>query len=388
MKKSSEEKKYRYIRKSIAYEGKRYWVYGKSEKEATRKLVSLELELKNGSKALNSKTTVKKWSEEWIEVYVKPRDATAKSIEMYQQKLDNYILPSIGAMRISEVKDTHLQKILNSANSSYSTAQKVKIVIQAMFKQARKSRLIQWDPAEDLQLPKAPKGTHRSITESERTAIIQLSDHHYAGLYVLTMLYCGLRPGEAIALQWKDIDFQSHLIHVSKAVESGHKRAIKAPKSNSGIRDIPIPDDLYQRLLPAQKGPFEPVFLQPIGKKMHTHDSIGSAWKNFKRELDISMGAKVYRNQIVMSVVANDLVPYCLRHTYCTDLQRAGVPINVAKYLMGHSDVSVTGNIYTDTTPDVINFAAASMNKFYAEKQKNSTQKSIEEMDAIADTLT
>ena len=56
---------------------------------------------------------------------------------------------------------------------------------------------------------------------------------------------------------------------------------------------------------------------------------------------------------------ASDLVPYCLRHTYCTDLQDAGVPINVAKYLMGHEDISTTGNIYTTTTEHAINDAAA-----------------------------
>jgi integrase len=47
---------------------------------------------------------------------------------------------------------------------------------------------------------------------------------------------------------------------------------------------------------------------------------------------------------------AADLRPYCLRHTYGTDLQDADVPINVAKYLMGHEDIATTGNIYTDTT--------------------------------------
>jgi site-specific recombinase XerD len=97
------------------------------------------------------------------------------------------------------------------------------------------------------------------------------------------------------------------------------------------------------------------------------------------------MGAEVYRNQIIQSVVAPDLVPYCLRHTYCTDLQRAGVPLNVAKYLMGHSDVSVTGNIYTDTTPDVINFAAAKMNNFYRDGRGESQTEN--EMNLIADEL-
>jgi hypothetical protein len=47
---------------------------------------------------------------------------------------------------------------------------------------------------------------------------------------------------------------------------------------------------------------------------MHSHSSISDAWNNFKRELDIHMGAEVYRNQIIQSVVAPDLVSYCLRH--------------------------------------------------------------------------
>ena len=48
--------------------------------------------------------------------------------------------------------------------------------------------------------------------------------------------------------------------------------------------------------------------------------------------------------------IAPDLVLYCLRHTYGTDLQRAGVPINIAKAIMGHSDISATANVYTDAT--------------------------------------
>ena len=77
------------------------------------------------------------------------------------------------------------------------------------------------------------------------------------------------------------------------------------------------------------------------------------AWHNFCRQMDIENGAKVYRNQIVESVLAPDLEPYLLRHTFCTDCQAAGVPLNVAKELMGHSDISVTAKIYTHMVDEV-----------------------------------
>lgn len=73
-------------------------------------------------------------------------------------------------------------------------------------------------------------------------------------------------------------------------------------------------------------------------------------WRACKRAMDLELGAETVRNQIQEHKVAADLTPYCLRHTFCTDLQAAGVPINVAKDLMGHSDIDITANIYTHRT--------------------------------------
>lgn len=83
-----------------------------------------------------------------------------------------------------------------------------------------------------------------------------------------------------------------------------------------------------------------------VGKRLDS-DSMYRAWKSVRKAMDIEMGATVYRNQIIESVIAPDLTLYCLRHTFCTDLQRASISINIAKELMGHSDISVTANIYT-----------------------------------------
>lgn len=379
----------KYVRKTRQIDGKRYVAYGKSERDAQKKLEDMLFEVREQGQVLDGNTTVKKWSEEWIEVYVKPRDITAKSAAMYRQKLDKYIIPRIGSMKLKDVRDIHLQKLLNGANTSKSTAQKVKIVTQAMFKQARKSRLIAYDPAEDLSLPKAPEGKGRSITDFERKHILEVAQTHYAGLYVLTVLYCGLRPGECIALRWADIDLKNGTIRVTNAAESGNSSNIKDPKSAAGIRTVPIPAALLARYT-AEKpknGDLLPVFVQPKGRKRHTESSLNDFWNNFKRALDIHMGAEVYRNQIkkhcyeVNPMLETEeqwesLVPYCLRHTYGTDCQRAGVPLNVTKYLMGHSDVTVTANIYIDTTPDVIFSAVKSLDNLHDKSAKKGDENS------------
>ena len=62
------------------------------------------------------------------------------------------------------------------------------------------------------------------------------------------------------------------------------------------------------------------------------------------------------------------IVPYCLRHTFCTDLQSAGVPINVAKELMCHANIGITAKIYTHHSEISFDNAREMINKF-AEKQ-------------------
>ena len=336
----------RYVRKTARYNGKKYEATGKTELEAMTKLAEKLAAAKRGEETVSGAMTVNAWYKQWLDLYKRPKGLTGKSLKMYDEKYNGYIRRGVGHMKLRDVKDVHLQKILNTqAGKSASHVKKLRMVMQEMFKRARQSRLIPYDPAELLELPNYTEGKRRSITEEERAAILAVAETHRAGLWVLTLLYTGMRPGETAALNWADVDFDHNEIHVHAAMESGTGR-VKGPKTEAGVRDIPIHAALLPRLQAARGKPFEPVFKNEAGNR-HTEKTMRRMWLNFKRELDIHMGAKLERNAIVKSVVAKDLTPYCLRHTFCTDLQRAGVPINIAKELMGHSEIQMTANIYT-----------------------------------------
>lgn len=345
--------KYQYVRKTLTWDGKRYEVKGKTEAEAIKKLTLLQDSLRRGERTVGENSTVDRWFREWYELYKVPAGLTAKSLSMYREKYDGYIGPAIGQMRLRDVREAHLQRILNSqAGRSYSHVSKLRMVMRSLFGKAWSTRLILWDPSTGLVLPETEKGTHRSITEDEREHILAVAKTHPAGLWILTILYSGMRPGETAALRWRDVDLAADELHVHQAVESGTVR-VKNPKTEAGVRDIPIHRELRPLLLAARGDPDDLVF-PTSGGKMRDNKALRRLWTGFLRALDIHMGAEVYRNRIVRSVVAEDLTPYCLRHTFCTDLERAGVPINVAKVLMGHSDISVTANIYTHRDPVVL----------------------------------
>lgn len=190
---------------------------------------------------------------------------------------------------------------------SSSFLSKIRQVMFRMFKYAKREGVIATNPADNLDLPTSEDGTRRSVTPAERKAILSLADRHRSGLYIKMMLYCGLRPAECIPLQWADIDLEHGFVTVSKALKKGSEQ-VGAPKSKAGTRKVPIPETFLKDLRAAYTGnPFDLLFTQPTTGKMHTRSSLRCYWNNFERALDIEMGAKVYRNQIIVHAVADDL---------------------------------------------------------------------------------
>lgn len=333
-----------YIRKTARYNGRKYEATGKTEIEAMTKLAEKLAAAKRGEETIGGSMTVNAWYAEWKRTYKDPKGLTKKSLGMYDEKYNGYIRPAIGHMKLKDVKDVHLQRILNGqAGKSRSHVEKIRRVLREMFSRARKSRLIAYDPAEDLELPDHTEKGHRSLTDQERTILLQVCRKNDFGLWFALLLYTGMRPGEAAVLNWRDIDFNEGMIHIHSALESGSSN-IKPPKTTAGNRDIPIHAELLPWLMAGKGKPFSPVFPTGTGGRQNS-GSMARLWRACKRAMNIEAGAEVYRNRVQEDLFP-DLTPYCLRHTFATDCARAGVPLETTRWLLGHADISTTANIY------------------------------------------
>lgn len=323
-----------YYRETFTYEGKRYSVRAKTQRDLWRKVDEKRSVLESGMVVTNEKTPVKKWFSDYLETY-KRSTVTPRTYDQLLSYCKNYIFPAIGDRRIKDVRPIDLQRILNTcAGQSASHANKLRNLIRGAFRQARIDRVIIYDPAESLTMPETTSGTHRSVTDDERRYILATCEHHRAGLWVLFMLYTGARPDETRKALWADIDFLSGVV------------TLHSSKTNYGDRRVPLAPALKSRLLAARQESGY-LFTQPTTGSPHTKTSMRQMWESFRRALAIEMGAQTYRGALVTNPVADDLTPYCLRHTYATDLQTAGVPINVAKDLLGHATIAMTSQIYT-----------------------------------------
>ena len=131
---------------------------------------------------------------------------------------------------------------------------------------------------------------------------------------------------------------------------------IRGTKTANADRFVPIPEDFYQKIKKTPQG--RNICLTRAGTPYNTI-SYRRLFHRLRREMNIALGCRVYRNQLIPPFpLAEDFVPYCLRHTYCTDLQKKGVDIRTAQYLMGHADIQMTANIYTHADQSTITKAA------------------------------
>lgn len=365
-----------YFRRSLTVTGpggekREITLRARSESELRDKVLRAQIDIERGELSFNTATKFARWAADWLETY-KRGSVCPKNYKTYEQNIRKHINPVIGSMRLSDVKPVHCQRVLNKMQGkSFSLAGKVRMTMYQIFEAAVDNEMITRNPARSLTLPDVVEGTHRSLTDEERAYILQLVETHRAGLLVLVQLYCGLRPSEAVALNWSDIDFSAGTISVSHTLYNARRT-----KTDAGSRVVPAPPALMERLR-SEKRKTKTTFvfhqlLDPL--KPHTEYSLRSMWENFKRELDILMGAQVYRSQIIMSVVAPDLTMYCLRHTCATDYQTAGVPLNVAKVLLGHKDVRVTANIYTHYTAEQQAQTRSILADFWAGKKDETCQ--------------
>ncbi len=368
--------------------GKRHWVRGETEQQIADKIAAIKEAVKRGEDRLDGKMTVSAWASTWLRDFIDPKarepgdpkkrgTMTAQSCRMYHNKIENYVLPVIGHMRLSDVRDVHLQRLLNAQSGmSDSHVKKLRIVVSGLFYQAYKSRLIIFDPSQDLSLPAADAGKRRSLTDYEREILLQVAKTHKHGLWVRFLLETGIRPGESAPLQILDLVFDGPQprVRIYKDIEGGTNDVVSDPKTAAGTREVPLPASIIPDLKQAVAGKKKTAYLFPAqdGKSMATASGIQARWRSFSRAMDLAMGAEhtpsghIYDPSDLQEdgspiypdpddpatprnghKIAPDLCLYCLRHTYCTDLQRKGVPLLTAKYLMGHSNIATTADIYS-----------------------------------------
>lgn len=321
-----------------------------SKREAKSVMYKMIAEMDKGKLTQKTGKKVGEWMDEWLENYLPNIEETTRV--GYKTKLRCYIKPAIGDILLRSLRTEHVQRMVNDMKDRGLSPKNIRDAfnnVNAAMKKAVKIRLIPYNPCEAVELPKLKKYRAKVYPPEMIHHLLEVAmgTDMFLPVFLLTMV--GLRRGELLALRWDDIDFKQNILRVRKNMVNGEKGCIiKAPKSEAGIRDISLGNDVMSVLKAARVQYMTDLFEYGVGFQnlnFVIHQKDGSPLK------PDSMTQKWQR-----FLEANDLPKirlHDLRHSNATALIQAGVNPRVVQQRLGHSDVNITLNTYTHVLPEM-----------------------------------
>lgn len=303
----------------------------------------------------------------WLEVEAKPsvREATSTS---YKWIIDTYIEPEIGSIRLDKLEANYsiIEKFyagMLARGLSPRTVRYAHSVLAAALKRAIKDKLITTNPCGLCTLPKKKPSEMQYFTADEVKAFLAAArpDRFYP-LFLLA-IETGMRPGEYLALQWKDINFEAGTLAVRRSLKKRRGRGegfyFTEPKTDQAKRSIPLSASLLAELRNHRRAQAENI----MARRDHYQDN-GLVFPNEVGEPMLRENLTTrHFNKIVKDAKVPRIRFYDLRHTMATLLLTAGVHPKVVQERLGHSTSKLTLDTYSHVIPSMQQGATESLER-------------------------
>lgn len=269
----------------------------------------------------------------------------------YKKQSELHILPYLGSMKLKVITPTIITNMFAKMEVQPSTCKKIYTILQSVFRYALDSRLIKESPCcAGVILPKQKHDAQQrkpflsDVQAKELLKMLDDSGYSEFAVVIKTLLYTGMRAGECLALQWEDLDFDNGLIHIRhNLADVGGKHWLDTPKTKNSIRTIGMSDVLKEILLNHKKQQIEKI--KNVGKSYKYPNLVfTSRTGDYKDRSRLNVQFKRFIKDTDFSSISL----HKLRHANATLLINAGVDLKLVSENLGHSDVSVTANIYSE----------------------------------------
>lgn len=350
-------------------------ITAKTQRALVDKMQRAKNELQEASEAAVEAygITLNEFSAEWLSLYL--IHVKQSTINLYETRLNSYIRPTLGKMRLHDITYTHVQKLYNSLLNardkstptlSPKTVKDIHGVLKPCLDCAVELGYISANPAERCKLPKVPK-REMSVLDEDALPIFfkEIEGHVHENFYKLAV-YTGLREGELLGLTWPCINFTRGTLTVKQQLQKDKRRGGEyaiLPTKNDEIRVIRIPTSVVAILKDQRE------------KERLKEESVGDVWAGRNLVFSNPIGDYLsYRTvydcfkRVVKKIGYPTLRFHDLRHTYATICISIGDSPNVVQKNLGHKTPHLAMQIYEHVTAPMMDASANRMELFIQEK--------------------
>lgn len=260
-------------------------------------------------------------------------------------------MPYFANMTLEEIDTNTIQRFVNERfDMSHSSIHHMIILLHEIFEATVEDGYMLKDPTDSkrLTLP-TRKITREALTTGEYVHILRQLPQLKApdATLVAILAYTGMRRGEALGLQWTDIDLEAGLITIQRGVTfEANQPVIGTPKSKAGYRPIPI----VEALLPYLHKPQTGINVIGGGDKPITESTFDRTWQRIGKTIDL-----------------HGATSHVLRHTYLTTLGATATNVKTVQAIAGHADIQTTMNRYVHSRTESIKAVGVAFDKLTTE---------------------
>lgn len=338
--------------------------YGKTRTDVAIKMTTALNEAMIYGKASFTNDNLQVMMEEWLRLF-KKAEVTTRTYEGIMLRARNHIYPHMGEMMLRDINTATIQALLNKMmfdGYALATIRKVKFLLNQFYTYAKKFKFVKENPVEECIVKsnsahkEQKKEDYKAIPIEAREKFLEALNHSETLKPIcMTLLFAGLRIGEALALKWKDIHFTDKTIVIDNAITEvlefdkednriGRKTVISDTKTAASVRVVPMPDILVEIL---QRWWNRRKWLEKIMKVTLTKpDDI--VFSTDEGKLRTYYGTKSMFNRLMKQYGLEQyhFHFHTLRHTYATMLFEMEENPKIIQRLMGHSNVTTTIQTY------------------------------------------
>ena len=313
-------------------------------------------DLDNQLDPLGKNITVMELVERYLKTKVGMRPNTLANYNFVKNILKN---EDFGQQKISKIKTSDaklfLIKMQQEDGRAHSTVKTVRGVLRPAFQMAVDDDVLMKNPFQ-FELAGVVVNdavTRQAITKDQMRKFLRFvhDDILYCKYYevVYILFHTGMRISEFCGLTLKDIDLKNKTVNIDHQLQRTSKReyVIEPTKTNAGTRVIPITDEvaeMFRSIIEDRpKYKVEKVVAGYSGFLFLDKDGMPLVAMHWEHRFNSMVG----RYNEIYKVQMPNITPHVCRHTYCSNQAKAGMNPKTLQYLMGHSDIAVTLNVYT-----------------------------------------